>query len=154
MTTLGTQNLWTLLKGGCCSEVTLCYNDFYLDYKMAVVHILGRWSLFKVVVSSGLTVFVPLFWTANLEFADKESILIVNLLSWAIYVHLNTQIRKNEGCFYCFRESLVKKSNVDLCSEVLQTFIISAPRHVFFYHFLVRVPYNLRPPSSKGLAIT
>ncbi len=77
MTTLGTQNLWTLLTGGCCSEVALCYKDFNLDNKMAVVHILGRWSLFKVVVSSGLTVFVPLFGTANLEFADKESILTV-----------------------------------------------------------------------------
>ncbi len=43
-TTLGTQNLWLLLRGGRCSEVGFCYEDLNWNTKMVVV--VGMWSLF------------------------------------------------------------------------------------------------------------
>jgi len=42
-TILGTQNLWPLLTGGRCSEVTLCYKTLKWDSKMVVV--IDKWSL-------------------------------------------------------------------------------------------------------------
>ncbi len=47
-TTLETQNLWTVLKGGRCSEVFLCYKDSNLDDQMVVV--IGKWSLTQVIL--------------------------------------------------------------------------------------------------------
>jgi len=44
--TLGTQNLWPLLSGGRCPEVTLCYKAQNWDSIMLAV--IRRWSLTQV----------------------------------------------------------------------------------------------------------
>jgi len=42
--TLGTQKLWSLLTGGRCSEVNLCYKQGKRGHKIVVV--VDKWSLF------------------------------------------------------------------------------------------------------------
>jgi len=42
--TYETENFWSLLRGGCCSEVALCYENLNLDTKIMVALAFQRWS--------------------------------------------------------------------------------------------------------------